>query len=91
MSKPCVAESDVERATTSGMATPKACGQDVTITVTIRSKANAMSLPEVNQNTNVTVPVKMEIMVSHLATLSARFWVFDLALCAGLNHLYHFG
>jgi len=53
--------------------------KDVTITVTIRSKAKAMSLPEVNQKTNVTVPTKIEIMVSHRATLSARFCVFDLA------------
>ena len=43
ISKPCVADAVVDIATTKGMATPKAWGQDVTITVTMRSNAKAKS------------------------------------------------
>ena len=39
----CVADAVVDIATTNGMATPKAWGQDVTITVTMRSNAKAKS------------------------------------------------
>src|SRR6185295_10480846 len=42
MSKPFLADSDVEMATTKGTAKPKACGQQMTITVTILSNAKTM-------------------------------------------------
>src|SRR5690349_3805587 len=82
ISKPLTAALAVEIATTSGIATPKACGQEVTITVTSLSSANATVLPDRYQYIKVTTPTSIEIRVSHLATLSARCWVFDFALCA---------
>ena len=81
INNPCVADAVVEMATTKGMATPKACGQDVTMTVTILSSAKAKSLFAYH-TMNVATPITMEIMVSHLATLSARFCVWDFAFCA---------
>ena len=81
ISKPCVAAAVVEIATTRGIATPRACGQEVTITVTIRSNAKAKSWL-MYQTINVVTPTTNETMVSHLATPSARFCVFDFALCA---------
>ena len=39
MSSPCEAASAVDTATTSGTASPRACGQVMTMTVTIRSSA----------------------------------------------------
>jgi hypothetical protein len=86
MSNPCIAAAVVDMATTKGIATPRACGHDVTITVTILSKAKAR-LWFTYQTIKVVIPTTIDIIVSHLATLSARFWVFDLALCADCTNV----
>ncbi len=49
---PCRADSDVEMATTSGIARPSACGQAMTSTVTVRSIAERVS-PRIDHTTNV--------------------------------------
>src|SRR6218665_3386535 len=85
INNPCVAESVVDMAITSGMATPSAWGQEVTMTVTILSRANDKSWPDEYHTIKVITPTVIETNVSHLATLSARFWVLDLAPCAALT------
>src|SRR5699024_542538 len=82
ISRPFVADRVVDIATTKGIATPKAWGQAVTITATVLSNAKARSLLSKNQKKNVRIPAPRAINVSHLATLSARFWVLDLLACA---------
>ena len=57
ISKPFCAETAVEIATTSGMASPKACGQAITITVTILSKAYTNGKPKASQTANVPKPI----------------------------------
>src|SRR5215204_2259255 len=49
INKPFVAAIEVDKATTKGMATPNAWGQEVTITVTILSRANARLFSTLNQ------------------------------------------
>ncbi len=87
MSSPCIAYREVDIATTSGIATPKACGQEVTMTVTIRSSAKDNSRPRPNHVIKVIMPTLMETMISHMATLPARFCVLDLALWADCTML----
>src|SRR5699024_5672885 len=79
ISNPLVADRVVEIATTKGIATPRAWGHAVTITVTILSNANAKSPLVLYQYPNVATPTPIAMKVSHLATLSARFCVFDFA------------
>lgn len=79
MSSPFCAEMAVEIATTSGIATPSAWGQAVTITVTIRSMANDGSLPTANQTMSVSTPTVSEIRVNQPAARSASVCVCDLA------------
>ena len=78
-----MAETAVETATTSGMASPRACGQVMTITVTMRDRAKTNSRWARKSQTNrVTTPTLMETMVSQKAARSARFCVRDLLSCA---------
>src|SRR5205814_9509170 len=64
ISNPFFADCAVDLATANGTASPKACGQQITITVTILSTAKARSLPEKNQTANVAMPAAIAIMVS---------------------------
>ena len=56
ISRPLRADTAVIIATTSGTASPRACGQVMTITVTIRSRAKANRWPRTSQTTSVIVP-----------------------------------
>lgn len=86
ISKPFFAESDVEIATTNGTASPKACGQQITITVTILSSANTAGLPAIDhQKKNVMNPETSATIVRILAALSASNWVFDFAFWASFT------
>jgi hypothetical protein len=53
-STPFRAESEVETAITSGIASPRACGQAITSTVTVRTTADS-GCPSPSQIANVTV------------------------------------
>ncbi len=72
INRPDFAASEVETATTRGTASPRAWGQDMTITVTALSMAKAESLLKLSQAANVIAPTLRDIMVSHRAALSAR-------------------
>ena len=85
ISRPLLAEIDVEMATTNGMATPSAWGQAVTITVTMRSMAKAVSLPSHSHAASVPKPPTSDTAVSQPAARSARVWVCDLVFCASLT------
>ncbi len=77
MSNPCFAAKAVDFATTNGTASPKAWGQQITITVTIRSIANDRGCPVKNQYRNVEIPVSNAIIVNHFAAVSANSCVCD--------------
>src|SRR5699024_1179008 len=56
ISKPCLAEIEVETATTSGAAKPSACGQVITMTVTSRSRATSKEYHNASQMNKVINP-----------------------------------
>ena len=62
-------------ATTSGTASPSACGQAMTMTVTMRSTANGTSAPSASQTKSVAPPTESAIQVSHCAARFATSWV----------------
>ncbi len=74
MSKPFFAESAVETAITRGTASPRACGQAITITVTVLDKAKLKLCPVNTSHTNiVNAPAVIAIIVNQNAALLARF------------------
>ena len=89
MSKPWLAESEVETATTSGMARPRAWGQVMTITVTMRPRAKLKSLPAPSQMASVSPPADSAMTVSHSAAPFARSCDRDRDSCALAYELDH--
>ena len=86
ISNPLLAASAVETATTSGTASPRACGQAMTMTVTARSMAKESSLSMTpSQIKKVIAPPPSAMMVSHIAAVLAKSWVFDLLSWACLT------
>jgi hypothetical protein len=72
----------VEMATTSGTASPKACGQAMTSTVTTRTMEKSIGAPISCQTTSVRIPARRATPVSSWAARSARCWARDFDSCA---------
>jgi hypothetical protein len=67
---PAFADTAVDRAITSGMASPRACGQAITMTVTVRTTDWSTS-PRAHQVTNVTSAAAVAMLNSIAANRSA--------------------
>ena len=73
----------VEIVVTTGIASPRACGQAMTKTVIARVSAKTNGwLPGKNQNRNVASPAPTAMIVSQWAARSARRWIGGLDACA---------
>ena len=81
-SSPFRAPSAVDTATTSGIASPRACGHAMTMTVTARSIAYDSGSPSASHTTKVSAPPPSATNVSHSAARSARSCVLDFDSCA---------
>ena len=81
-SKPFLAPSVVEMATTSGMASPSACGHAITRTVTTRSITYAAGAPAMNHPTSVRAAATTATIVSPKAALSASACARERDVCA---------
>ncbi len=83
--KPELAAKDVETATTSGIARPRAWGQEMTMTVTARSTAKLAPLPMRAQAAKVRMPAETAMITRSMAARSARFCVRERLSCAFLT------